>query len=419
MPWNEPGKGNSSGDSSGNSSGDKDPWSNGNRNRGNQSSDLEEIINNVRKRFGGGSGGGNRNNKSSGSGIGGFSPFLIIIVLAIIFLGTRSFYTVQEGYKSIELRFGKLSQQTNAGLQFIWWPIEEKIIIDSQNIRTVELGFRKDTGSNRGSVPQEAQMLTTDENIADVSLAVQYNIESVEDLLLNVAAIDSVNAHDIVIDNVVRGATESAIREVVGSTTMDELFNKGRSVVESQTYEKLQNILNHYNTGINVVAVEMQAAVPPVDVREAFDNVNKADQLEEQLRKEALAYKAKVEKEAEGQAARMLAEANGYKQAVIARSSGEGERFSRILAEYEKAPEVTRTRLYIETMQQVLGNSNKIMIDQEGGNNMMYLPLDQIMKNSQRMPLSNSSESATSSSANTSSVSSRISQQQPSSSWGK
>ena len=181
-----------------------------------------------------------------------------------------------------------------------------------------------------------------------------------------------------------RGSTESALREVVGSTTMDDLFNRGRAIVETRTKELLQRILDRYETGINVIAVEMQAAVPPQEVREAFDNVNKADQLEQQLIKESKAYEEKVVLEAEGRAARLLAEANGYKEAVIAKAMGEGERFTQVLTEYQKAPEVTRKRLYIETMEQVLGNTNKIIIDQEGGNNMMYLPLDQIMKNSNR-----------------------------------
>ena len=359
MPWNEPGSGN------------KDPWGNGNRNRGNQAPDLEDVINNVRKRFGGGGTGG------SGS-TGGFSPFLLTLVAAVIFWLFQSVYQVDEGFQSIELRFGKYSETVGAGLQFVFWPVEQKIIINSTNIRTIEIGFRKDTGTSRGSVPQEAQMLTTDENIADVSLAVQYNIERVDDLIFNVADVETRG-----LDSVVRGATESALREVVGSTTMNDLFNKGRAVVETRTKDLLQNILNRYQTGINVVAVEMQAAEPPVEVREAFDNVNKADQLEQQLIKESKAYEEKVVLEAQGLAARYIAEANGYKDAVIARAAGEGERFTRVLEEYKKAPEVTRKRLYLETMEQVLGNTNKVIIDQEGGNNMMYLPLDQILKNSQ------------------------------------
>ena len=284
-----------------------------------------------------------------------------------------------------------------AGLQFIFWPIEQKVLINAQNIRSAEIGFRKDTGNSQGSVPQEAQMLTTDENIADVSLAVQYNIRNVEDLYFNVGSIEDNQFINFVIDDVVRGATESALREVVGSTTMEDLFNKGRAIVETRTNELLQTILDRYQTGINVVAVEMQAADPPVEVREAFDNVNKADQVEQQLEQEALAYEEKVVLEAQGQAARMVEEARGYKQAVIARASGEAERFSQVLVEYKKAPEVTRSRLYIETMQEVLANTNKVVIDQEGGNNMMYLPLDQIMRNTQQSsaPRTTSSSGAT------------------------
>ncbi len=367
MPWNEPGSGNS---------GNRDPWGNGNRNRGNQSPDIEQVIENVRKRFGGGNGGG----KGGGSLFGGMPQILLLVIAAAVFWAFNSFYTVNEGYESIELRFGKYHETVGAGLQFVLWPIEQKVIINSKNIRTVEIGFRKNTGNGRGSVPAEAQMLTTDENIADVSLAVQYNIRNVEDLLFKVGNVERTGT----IDNVVRGSTESALREVVGSTTMDDLFNRGRAIVETRTKELLQRILDRYETGINVIAVEMQAAVPPQEVREAFDNVNKADQLEQQLIKESKAYEEKVVLEAEGRAARLLAEANGYKEAVIAKAMGEGERFTQVLTEYQKAPEVTRKRLYIETMEQVLGNTNKIIIDQEGGNNMMYLPLDQIMKNSNR-----------------------------------
>jgi len=364
MPWNEPGSGNSN---------DRDPWGNGNKNRGNQGPDIEEVINNVRKRFGGGGSG-------KGGGLGFTSQLLIGLIILSVFWAFRSFYTVQEGYESIELRFGKYHDRVGAGLQFIVWPIDERVIIDSKNVRTLEIGFRKDTGSQRGSVPAEAQMLTTDENIADVSLAVQYNIRNVEDLLFKVGNVELRGE----IDRVVRGATESALREVVGSTTMDDLFNRGRAIVETRTKDLLQVILDRYQTGINIVAVEMQAAVPPQEVREAFDNVNKADQKEQQLIKESRAYEEKVVLEAEGQAARLLAEANGYKEAVIAKANGEGQRFTQVLGEYQKAPEITRKRLYIETMQEVLGNANKVVIDQKGGNNVMYLPLDQIMKNSVR-----------------------------------
>ena len=379
MPWNEPGSGNSGG---------RDPWGGGNRNKGNQSPDIDQIIDNVRKRFGGGS--------SSGGGGSAFPSILIIGVLLIGAWAFRSFYTVQEGYESIELRFGKYHETVGAGLNFVLWPIEENFIVNSKNIRTLEVGFRKDTGTQRGSIREEAQMLTTDENIADVSLAVQYNISNVEDLLFQVADLEANRFQDFVIDTVVRGSTESALREVVGSTTMDDLFNQGRAAVESRTKVLLQTILDRYQTGINIIAVEMQAAQPPQEVREAFDNVNKADQVEQRLIKESKAYEEKVVLEAEGQAARLIAEAEGYKKAIIAQAMGEGERFSRVLIEYKKAPEVTRKRLYIETMEQVFSNTNKVVIDQEGGNNMMYLPLDQIIKNTNRTQnsVSNKSNSA-------------------------
>lgn len=375
MPWNEPGSGN------------KDPWGKQNRGSGN-GPDLDEILENVRNRFGSGGSG----KKGGGRSSGGFSPIFLLLILGIVFWGFRSVYTVEESNQSIELRFGKYHETVGPGLQFVLWPIEQKVIINSGSVRTVEIGFRKDTGSGIGSVPQEAQMLTTDENIADVSLAVQYNIRNVEDLLFNVASVDLVAGE---IENVVRGATESALREVVGSTTMDDLFNKGRVIVETRTEELLQSVLDRYQTGLNIVAVEMQAAVPPAEVRDAFENVNKADQLEEQLIKESQAYEEKVVLQAQGTAASLLAQADGYKQAVIANASGEAQRFEQILTEYQKAPEITRKRLYLETMEQVLGNTNKIVIDQEGGNNMMYLPLDQIMKNSQRSSSSRNSGAAT------------------------
>ena len=276
--------------------------------------------------------------------------------------------------------------------------IESEII----NIRTVEVGFRKDTGTQQ-SVRAEAQMLTTDENIADVSLAVQYNIKNVKDLVFKVGNVERPGT----VEAVVRGSTESALREVVGSTTMDDLFNQGRSTVETKTKALLQVILDRYETGINIIAVEMQAAVPPKEVQAAFDNVNKADQVEQQLIKNARAYEETVVNEAEGFAARLLAEANGYKEAVIAGANGESQRFTQILTEYQKAPEITRKRLYIETMQQVLGDANKVVIDQKsGGNNIMYLPLDQIIKNSQSG--SSSPTSGTGSSLGSSSIKSII-----------
>lgn len=360
MPWNEPGSGNS---------GDRDPWGNGNKNRGNQSPDIDQIIENVRKRFSGGGG------KGGGSGKKGlFSPFLIIFIAAFGYWLTQSVYQVDEGYQSIELRFGKFKDIANAGLQFIAWPLEEKIIIDTQQVRTIEVGYRRDSVELK-----EALMLTEDQNIVDVTMAVQYTIGNVKDLVFNVGDLEQRDG----LDRVVRSATESALREVVGRTKMDDLLTTGRAVVDSETQSLLQVILDRYISGITIESIEIQDAKPPLQVREAFDDVVKADQDREKLKNQAEAYAKQIVPNARGEAARVLQEAEAYKAKIVAEATGEAERFSKILTEYQKAPEITKKRLYIETMEDVLADSSKVMIDQNAGNgnSLMYLPIDKIIEN--------------------------------------
>jgi len=359
MPWNEPGSGNS---------GNRDPWGNGNKNRGNQNPDIDQIIDNVRKRFGGG---------GNGKGNGMFSPWLLIILVALFYWGTQSFYQVDEGNQSIELRFGKFKQTVGAGLNFIVWPLEEKIIVDTQQVRTVEVGYRGNSPESK-----EALMLTRDQNIVDVTMAVQYTIKSIEDLVFNVGDIFQPGG----LDRVVRSATESALREVVGSTEMDDLLTTDRPVVDAQTEELLQNILDRYQTGIQVQSIEIQDAKPPVQVREAFDDVVRADQDRTKLTNQAEAYAKKLVPNARGEAARILQEAEAYKAKVVAEATGEAERFNKILTEYQKAPAITKRRLYIETMEDVLSDSSKVLIDQNagGGNSLMYLPIDKIIENNKR-----------------------------------
>lgn len=360
MPWNEPGSGN------------KDPWGGGNRNRSN-GPDLEEVINNVRKRFGGGGGGGGR----SGGMFGGFSPVLLVVIAALFFVLTRSFYQVEEGFQSIELRFGKYQQTVGAGLQFIFWPIERKIVVDTQKVRTVEVGYRGSTTEIK-----EALMLTRDENIVDVTLAVQYTIKSVEDLVFNVGDIFYQGG----LDRVVRSATESALREVVGRTRMDALLTTDRPIVDAETETLLQAILDRYISGVQIESIEIQDAKPPLQVRDAFDDVVKADQDKVTLENQAEAYSKQVVPNARGAAERVLQEAEAYKSKIVAEATGEAERFNQILTEYRKAPKITRKRLYIEAMESVLSNSSKVMIDQKAnsGNSLMYLPIDKIIENNQR-----------------------------------
>jgi membrane protease subunit HflK len=363
MPWNEPGSGN------------KEPWGSGNRNRGNQSPDLEEVINSVRKRFGGGGGGGKPG--SGGSSSGGFSPFLILLLGGGIFWLTQSFYQVDEGNQSIELRFGKFKQTVEAGLQFIAWPIEQKIVIDTQEVRTVEVGYRNDQ-----SELKEALMLTMDENIVDVTLAVQFTIKSLEDLVFNVGDVGYYRDYRVGLERVVRSATESALREVVGGTTMDLLMTSGRGVVDSSTKTLLQAILDRYQSGVQIESIEIQDAKPPLQVRDAFDDVVKAAQDAVTLENQAEAYSKSVVPTARGQAARVSQEAEAYKSKIVAEATGEAERFNKILVEYQKAPEITKKRLYIETMESVLAGSSKVMMDQNSGNgnSLMYLPIDKIIK---------------------------------------
>ena len=366
MPWNEPGSGNS---------GNRDPWGNGNKNRGGQNSDIDQIIENVRKRFGGGGNGG--------KGKGLFSPWLIILLFAIGYWGSQSFYQVDEGNQSIELRFGKFKQTVGAGLNFVIWPLEDKIIIDTQQVRTVEVGYR-----NNSPELKEALMLTRDQNIVDVTMAVQYTIKSLEDLVFNVGDIFQPGG----LDRVVRSATESALREVVGGTNMDDLLTTGRAVVDTETKDLLQKVLDRYKTGIQVQSIEIQDAKPPLQVRDAFDDVVRADQDRTKLTNQAEAYAKKLVPNARGEAARILQEAEAYKAKVVAEATGEAERFNKILAEYQKAPEITKKRLYIETMEDVLSDSSKVLMDQNaGGNSLMYLPIDKIVENNQRRQTSSSS----------------------------
>jgi len=373
MPWNEPGSG------GGNSGGNKDPWGNGNRGRNN--SELDDIIDNVRKRFGGG--GRSSNNGKPNKGL--FSPFLIFIVFAGIYWATQSFYQVDEGHQSIELRFGKFKQTVGAGLQFIAWPLEEKIVIDTQEVRTVEVGYR---GSS--SEIKEALMLTRDENIVDVTMAVQYTIKSIEDLVFNVGDLSYRDG----LDRVVRSATESALREVVGGTNMDDLLTTDRPVVDTNTKSLLQDILNLYESGINIESIEIQDAKPPLQVRDAFDDVVKADQDQETLVNQAEAYAKSLVPNARGQAERILQEAEAYKSKIVADATGEAERFSKILTEYQKAPQITKKRLYIETMESVIGNTSKVLIDQNSnsGNSLMYLPIDKILENNAKRSVSSNSK---------------------------
>ena len=379
MPWNQPGSG---GD-------DRDPWGrnnggdNGNRRGGNEGPpDLDEMFRDAKNRIdslfggrrGGGSGGGQGGRSGGG---GGLSPTMlgILVLVGIGAWAFSGFYTVQQGEQAVELRFGAYSETKGAGLRWHWpTPIERVEIVNTDKLNTVFVGYRE-TPRGKQLVPIEALMLTQDENIIDVQFAVQYDIKDPRDLLFNVA---EYNQREVA-ESVVRGATESAVREIVGRNTMDFAITEGRAELAAETKTLVQDILDRYQAGINIRAVEMQDAQPPAQVKDAFDDAVKAREDEQRLKNLAEAYFNDVIPRARGASARITQEAEAYKASVIARAEGEASRFEQVLREYEKAPEVTRDRLYLETMETVLSNVSKVVIDQQEGNSLMYLPLDQML----------------------------------------
>lgn len=381
MPWNQSGP-----DGNGN-----DPWGQRNQNWGKRNRpqqgppELDEIARQVWSRLRGfknrkgadsGGGRGDGNEKRSGGGLGKY-PVLILLLVGVGFWVFTGFYTVDQGEQAIELRFGKFSETNGAGLHWhIPAPVETVEIINTQKENTVQVGYR-DAGRGKQDVPKEALMLTEDENIIHIQLAVQYDVKDPTNLLFNVSEFNQEN----LADGVVRQAAESAIREIVGRSSMDFAITEGRAQLASETKSLVQEILDRYETGINIVTVEMQDAQPPEQVQDAFADVVRAREDEERFKNLAEAYANDIIPKARGFAARIIEEAEAYRAAVIARAEGETARFNKVLNEYWKAPDITRERLYIEAMQQVFNNTSKLMIDQpEGGNSVMYLPLEQLLR---------------------------------------
>jgi len=360
MAWNESG------------GGDKDPWtSRGNKNGGSPP-DLDEVVRNLQRKLGGlfgGKGGGGSDGSGFGMGGRGISLFLI---LALIIWGLSGIYIVDEGTRGLVTRFGEYSDTTLPGPHWrIPTPIDRVEIVNVEKQRVVEVGYRSGGRSQAGgSVPREALMLTEDENIVDIKLAVQYQVSDAKNYLFNVRDPDLT----------LKQATESALREVIGKSSMDFVLKEGRAEVVTDTKIGIQSILDLYKAGLRVISVNLQDAQPPEEVQGAFEDAIRAREDEQRLINEAEAYSNEVIPKARGGAARQLEEASAYREEVIARSEGDASRFNQLLTEYEKAPEITRQRLYLEAMESVLANTNKVMLDAQNGNSLFYLPLDQIIK---------------------------------------
>jgi membrane protease subunit HflK len=349
----------------------------GRRPGGNQGPpDLDELWRNFNKKldslFGGRRRGGDGNGDGKGPTLpdprrmGGGAGLVAGLVFAVWL--ASGFYIVNEGQRGVVLRFGKFVETTMPGPRWhLPYPIESAEVVNVAQVRTVEVGYRNNVKSK---VLKESLMLTDDENIIDVQFAVQYVLKSPNDYLFNSRAPD---------DSVLQAA-ETAVREVVGKSSMDFVLYEGRAEVVARAQKLMQEILDRYGTGISISRVTMQNAQPPEQVQAAFDDAVKAGQDRERQKNEGQAYANDVIPRARGMASRLQEEAEGYRSRVIEQAEGDAARFRQIVAEYNRAPQVTRDRLYLDAMQQIMTNSTKVIVDQKGGNNLLYLPLDKIMQ---------------------------------------
>jgi membrane protease subunit HflK len=360
--------------------GDGDKPNGGGPRRPNQGPpDLEELWRDFNRKLngmfgkkggGGGNGGGDGprmpqvdfNPKFLGGGIG------LLVALAVVVWLASGFYIVDASQRGIVLQFGKYKETTEPGLRWrLPYPIQSVDLVNLTGVRTIEIGYR---GSERNKVLKEALMLTDDENIVNIQFAVQYILSDPSEYLFN-------NRHP---DEAVMSAAESAVREIVGKSRMNFVLYEGREQIAAQAAKLMQEILDRYKSGILISKVTMQNAQPPEQVQAAFDDAVKAGQDRERQKNEGQAYANDVIPKAKGTAARLMEEASGHKQRVIATAEGDASRFKQVQAEYAKAPEVTRQRMYLETMQQVYSNTSKIMVDAKGQGNLLYLPLDKLLQ---------------------------------------
>ncbi|MCR8913592.1 FtsH protease activity modulator HflK [Marinobacter panjinensis] len=353
MAWNEPG---------GNRN-DNDPWGTGGGRGGNDQGppDLDEALkkglDKLNKLLGGkGNKSGGNGGPSSGGGSSAGGIGAILALAAIIFVGYvvfQSFYTVNEQERAVVLRFGEFSRTEPPGLRF------KVPLIDNVNlVRVTSVRNTESTG----------QMLTQDENLVSVDLQVQYRVGDARAYVLNVRDSNQALAF----------ATDSALRHEVGSSTLDDVLTEGRAELAVRVEQRLQTFLEEYGTGLSIVRVNVESTQPPDAVQDAFREVQRAREDEQQLKEEAETYRNKVVPEARGRAQRLTEEASAYKEEVIERARGETSRFLAVLGVYETAPEVTRERMYIQALEGVLSRTSKVLVDTQSSDNMMFLPLDRL-----------------------------------------
>ena len=363
----------------GNRGNDNGGGNNGGGKRPNQGPpDLEELWRDLNRRLSGmfgnkggnGNGGGNRPTGGLPAKFLGGGISLLLGVVVLIWLAS-GFYIVDASQRGLVLQFGeylKGSVPTEPGLRWrLPYPIQSHELVNISGVRTIEVGYR---GSEKNKVLKEALMLTDDENIINIQFAVQYIIKDPVDYIFN----------NRTPDDAVMQVAETSIREIVGTNKMDFVLYEGREQIAIKASNLMQEILDRYKTGIQISKVTMQNAQPPEQVQAAFDDAVKSGQDRERQINEGQAYANDVIPKAEGTKARLLQEADGYRQRLIATATGDASRFKQINTEYAKAPEVTRSRMYLETMQQVYASTSKVMVDAKGQGNLLYLPLDKLMQ---------------------------------------
>lgn len=348
MPWNEPGRGGGDG---------QDPWKGGD---GQRPPDLDEVFANVQKRLKKILGGDGESTSGGGNDVGpGFGGVLaLLLVLAGIWAVWNSVHIIDESERGVVLRFGEYSRTLMPGFNLtLPAPIEAVSKVNVEQVRSIE---------------SRSRMLTGDENLIDLGYAVQYRVVEPEKFLFNVQEPE----------RSLQEATDSAIREVVGTNNMDFILEVGRGLIATSAGELLQQIVDRYDSGIEVTQFNLQEVRPPNQVQDAFDDVVRAREDQIRFANQAQAYANQVVPEARGRAARVREEAQAYRDSLVAQAEGEADRFIAVYAEYSRAPEVTRQRLYLQTLQSLYSTVPKVLLDVEGGNNMLYLPLDGLLNGS-------------------------------------
>lgn len=339
MAWNEPGNGGK----------DRDPWGNNGKHQG--PPDLDQVIRNLSGKLGGLLG----NRGSGGGGIGSFGVVMALVIALVVWV-VSGFYTIGEAQRGVVLRFGKFYQTVEPGLSWKATFIDRVYPVDVETVR---------------SQPASGFMLTRDENLVRVEMDVQYRVIEPRDYLFNVT-----NA-----DDSLHQALDSALRYVVGHSTMDDVLTVGRERVRQETRALLEEIIEPYQLGLMILDLNFLPARPPEEVKDAFDDAIAAQEDEQRFIREAEAYAREIEPKARGQAQRLLQEAEAYKEQVALRAEGEVARFRELLPQYEQAPDLTRQRIYLETMEEIYSKVNKVIVDTpEGNNSLMYLPLDKMME---------------------------------------